>query len=177
MSDQQADKKAKEKSMMIEEAVGEVGSEIVVDSPEKWQSASTVAAKYTITRPDGTKLTFNLKGISAALYYEIVRQCTAMAVPKKLVRPTDVRGNIIKGAQPMEQDDPDDPTYQKNRREMSDKLTVLLVDAALPFAIPGKDWKDKLNWLQDRLPGDIDKMFRFIQDDLCNFGMRIGGFL
>ena len=152
-------------------------TETVVDSPDKWLAADEVRARFTITRPDGEQSVILLKGIPAATYYSINKACRAIDPPIKETPQTDKRGKIIPGLEPLREPNYEDPKYIESKEHMDGKRMVLVIDAALPFDIPGDNWKEKHKWLQNRVPGDIDKLYAFIVYDLLNLGQRVGSFL
>ena len=165
---------------MSEKLIEEKGSkknETVVDSPEKWLSADNIRARFTITRPDGDSSVILLKGIPAETYYNINKACRPIDPPIKETPQKDKRGKVIPGVEPLRETDYEDPKYIESKERMDEKRMALVIDAALPFDIPGANWKEKHKWLQNRVPGDIDKLYAFIVYDLLNLGQRVGSFL
>ena len=151
--------------------------EVIVDSADKWQSAATIVTQHKISRPDGTTLTFPLKGIPSAMYYKIMRETRPMDAPEKEEVQVDRRGNPVKGLPTLKVADMKDPAYLANLEEMGNKKMTLVIDAALTFDIPGKTWQEKHEWLQDRLPGDVMNLYSTIDRFLFNLSEKFGDYL
>lgn len=156
----------------VEKAVKDVidekvsGTEIKVNSAEMWEPATRVIAQHKIVRADGSVLVFDIRGIPSSVYYKILKDTMPMDVPEVEVPQLDKRGKPVVGLAPTVVKNDRDPSYLTNIEEMRQMRTVLIIDASLTFDIPGNDWKAKSQWLQERLPGDVDELYLAI-DRLC----------
>ncbi len=152
-------------------------NEVLIDSAEKWQPASTVVTQYRIPRPDGTTDVFQIQGIPSAKYYAIMQETKPMEMPTEEVPVLDKRNRPVDGMPKQKIMLENDPAYLANVQEMNDKRMTKVVDAALTFDIPGETWQEKHVWLQARLPGDVINLYNTIERLLFNLSEKYGEFL
>jgi hypothetical protein len=162
---------------VVDEIVEDKIKEVIIDSAAKWQSASTIVGQYRVTRPDGSVDVFPLRGIPSSVYYQIMKDTKPMAAPEHEEVPKDTRGIPVQGMSVTKVIDEQDPAYLASVEEMGNKQMTLVIDAALPFDIPGESWQEQFAWLQDKLPGDVINLKNTIERLLFNLPERFGQFL
>jgi len=139
---------------------------IVIDSAEKWITANQVNATFRFRRGDEI-IEIPLKGISGKRYDEIER------LTKDPIPPTKSKSKFKSAILQGKEDDDDvldykDPQYIHECDERLKLRQLLYIDAALTFDIPGDKPSEKQEWLDERIPGEVQNLYLFISSELLN---------
>ena len=127
---------------------------LVLDSTDKWPVAGNFSSHYDMpVLGSNSSIRFNLTGISLKEWESIEAD------------------NVI----PAQQEGQDDKEYESERDSVVLKKEVAIFEKAIGQSIPGKKAEEKIDWLKQRNPGEIEALFRYIQNDLCN--MRNGSMI
>ncbi|MCW8133122.1 MAG: hypothetical protein KIS92_22445 [Planctomycetota bacterium] len=137
---------------------------VVVASPEDWAKQTAQVSEFRVTHGKDT-LVFHLRGISGAKSKAIEAMTQPPKPPMKAARAADRR---IVGERP----DPDDPEYKKQLLRIAEQRALLILEAALPFKIPGETPDAKLEWLGKRPAGEVTEIQNFVQYDVANLRER-----
>lgn len=160
--------------LMIRTAPQEPKDIVEFSGFENWLTASEVKYFYRMCRPQQDYiLEFPLRGLTKndkERFDTETKEPQAPMVPaidsttKKIKR-----GEMIPNTQ--------DPNWIKVIRGIAQKRTVLILEACLPFTIPGTDIASKYEWIAERPIGDLSRLKTFIEEEFLSYGSRLNSFL
>lgn len=130
-----------------------------IDSPDKWKNAEENTSDFTIRSGEGS-YSLSLKGVSLADWEKVEDE---VKFPSHL---TDKKDSEKSNAELEEQ----------NKLSMHRK--VLIFEKSFGN-IPGETVDEKIEFLKDRVPGEVDSISDFIGRELCNFkdGARLSSYI
>ncbi len=67
-----------------------------------------------------------------------------------------------------------DPVYLERVQANVDRRKVLVLEASLPWKLPGETMEQKVQWLHDRPAGEIAGLYFHILKEVNNFQDRSG---
>lgn len=70
----------------------------------------------------------------------------------------------------------DDSRYRNQVKANSQRRLILLLNAVMPFEIPGKDEAAQLEWVGKRLLGDVVRLRSFLEENVINYRGRVNFF-
>ena len=147
-----------------------------IDSFEEWSKSEIYPT--TFIRPDGTQVVIECRGLTHGEVEKIQKECTIN--PPKMPKRNPLNGKIMsdeKGVVLME-NNYDDPEYIKDFEQMRKKEMTMTLELGLTqIKIPGKDWKEKWENLNNKLSGDVDKLYMYIIQDLTGYRGLISPFV
>lgn len=140
---------------------------LTVDSPEKWQAANELHTDCPLVRTGtNARLLIPMTGISLDTWQDIeFNNPIPIWEQEKINRKASGMQSDI-DVEEIEQPDQD---FLLRQNEASSMKNVAIFEAATGQKIPGITRQDKAKFLQDRNPGEIDAVFLFCTDVLCNF--------
>jgi hypothetical protein len=122
---------------------------LVIDSPEKWAEATQVKAIYQMPIiGSGKSIAFPMIGPSLEKWESI---------EAKFVVP--------------EWQDEGDPTddFLNNRKKILAERRIAILECCLNKQFPGETAEQKIAYLNDRCPGEVEALIQFIENSLCNW--------
>lgn len=135
---------------------------------DDWHKASESKYIFRMQRPFQRHIIeIPLKAIDSSTKNKIFRDTeppTPPRVPKRLpdgsFNPRETEPNYK------------DTAWKQRQRACGQRRVVNLLDACLPFLIPGSNDKEKYEWLSRKLVGDVIQLRDFIEDDILGYGSR-----
>lgn len=142
-------------------------------SLDDWDVADKTHAIFRICRNFDNYITeFNLRRIPHELKAKIDRETMTPDPPQK-----PGRNPMTKKFDPnFFEPNTKDPRWLQTCTAMRHKKTVMLLEATLPFQIPGSDYKEKHTWISKRLIGDVHKLQQFITNELLGYRRQLDFF-
>lgn len=134
---------------------------------EDWEAASEVKSVLRFQRQtENFIIEIPLKNISQEDKLKIDAEASPPEPPRSK-RKFGIDGKPL----PITEWEPnyDDPTWKKSFRAATEKRNVMLLESCLMFQLPGANHKEKYDWLGARILGDVNKVIRFIDNELCGY--------
>jgi len=125
---------------------------LVISKAEDWRPALATQAKYDMPMPGTDRsMSFPMTGISLKIWE---------GIEARHVIPEWEGGG--------------DPTkeFDVKRQAVIQQRNVCILEAALQKTIPGKNPDEKVAFLNERCPGEIEALFVFIHKRLCNWSTQ-----
>lgn len=146
---------------------------IDLTSFEDWDTADKTHATFRISRKfDEHIIEFNLRRVPHDTKEKIDRETQVPDPPQK-----PGRNPLTKKFDPaFFTSDTKDHRWLQNCAAMRHKKTVMVLEATLPFEIPGNDYKEKYSWISKKLMGDVYKLERFIFEELLGYRRQLDFF-
>ena len=146
---------------------------IDLTSFEDWDTADKTHATFRMSRKfDDHIVEFNLRRVPHETKEKIDRETQVPDPPQK-----PGRNPITKKFDPaFFTQDTKDHRWLQACAAMRHKKTVMVLDATLPFDIPGNDFKEKYAWISKKLMGDVYKLERFVFEELLGYRRQLDFF-
>lgn len=122
---------------------------LVIDQAEKWVEASQIRGVYKMPIVGtSTSLAFPMRGPSLQQWEAIEARFVV----------------------PEWQDDGDPPQeFTDNRKSVVAERRVAMLECCLDKSIPGNNAQEKIAFLNERCPGELEALFQYIENSLCNW--------
>lgn len=138
-----------------------------------WQKASEFGYVFRMQRPgDDFILEFPLKNISSEAKQTIESE-TRDPEPPQIPDRDPTTGKMMPHKMVP---DYNDSAWLIRCRAVAQKRITMFFNACLPFQIPGQNLMQQYEWLSCRLVGDVVRVQRFIEDELCGYRSRFDFF-
>lgn len=147
----------------------ETETEVAIACPEDWEKASQAPTGYLYTRA-GKTLRFTLRGIPGAQVKAIEAATATPPPPIETLNLPNIPGR--RGI--VSQANPDNPAYKAQVARLREMEAMLILEASLGFAFPGKDSNAKLDWLRQRPWGEVLGLQTFVRLDVLSYRARVG---
>lgn len=141
---------------------------------EEWEEASQIKSIFRFQRPtENFIVEIALRNISQEDKISLEASCAPPDAPRNQRKVVDGK------TAPMHEWEPnyDDPTWKKSLAASQQKRKVMIFEKCLMFEIPGSNEHEKYKWLSSRLVGDIYKINRFIEQEICGYRSKYNFFL
>lgn len=136
---------------------------------QDWEAATNAPYIYRMHRPcDEYIVEFPLKSPTAEQRLTIDQETREPEPPKKPKRDPQTR-RLIQG---QYEPDRDDEHWKKKVRAVNQKRLIMYLNTCLTFTVPGGNLMEQYDWVSRRLMGDVVKLSRFIEQDLCGYQTR-----
>jgi hypothetical protein len=135
----------------------------IVSNFSEWEIAAQTLANFRMCRPvEDFVFQIPMKGISQTRKLEIDQECILPVPPMKM----GIDPQTQRPSPKYKKENPRDPDYIRAKRAVEDKWMIMILDECMPFKIPGTSIKEKREWLNRRLLGDVIKLRQFIDNEL-----------
>jgi len=123
---------------------------LIVDSAEKWKAADEYSCDYNLTTNEKQTLKIRLTGISLTEWEKIELDCPVPNRPE-----TENEDELYK--------------YEEELNKVLMQKRIRLFEKSSQKDIPGETIEDKVKWISERVPSQIEGLSNFIQDKVCGF--------
>lgn len=148
--------------------------EILFESFDDWLNLSDNGMSFHWQRPwEEFLIEFPFKKLTQEQYDEIIKANQGPQPPERPGR--NPVTNKVDPKFPIR--NLSDKKWMKANREANRRRLVALLEALLPFPIPGSNEQEKSQWLGQRLLGDVIAIDTFLSVELSNYRSRFDFFI
>lgn len=141
-------------------------SDILVTKAEDWLSASKAPTIFAFIRAK-QRLEFCLKGVTSAKMKQIDIATNPGEPPVELIRANDGSRRGIPAP------NPENPRYKQKALDCAEARSALVLEAGLPFTIPGETLQQKLSWLGKRPAWEVVKLGQFLTNEVLSYQAEV----
>lgn len=140
---------------------------------EDWDTAADTHAMFRFCRKfDDFIVEIPLRRVPHELKEKIDRETQVPDPPQK-----PGRNPLTKKFDPaFFKPDTKDSRWLQTCASMRHKKIIMVLEATLPFQIPGSDIKEKYNWVNKKLMGDVYKIQQFVFNELLGYRRQLDFF-